>query len=288
MSRRFLANVRSEGMFRTMRSPVLALAFLAAAATPAAATIGAWAEGDKARVRLLAGGTDSTGQLSAGIEIDLDMGWDTYWRSPGDSGIAPVIDFSASQNVKSVAVAFPPPERHDDGYAVTNVYEDRFILPVTIALTDPHAATHLALKLDIGVCEEVCIPAHFETAIDVAADAADPVATRQLQAAAALLPAPAHPGVFAIDKLWRDGGDDKKPGFSLAATLPDPANSEIFVEGPPDWYAGVPKLVSNAAGRATYHFDIDRLTAKTPITGTKLRITLVSGGKAVEQWIGLD
>ena len=40
----------------------------------------------------------------AGVEIKLKPGWKTYWRYPGDSGVPPVLDFSESQNVKSVTV----------------------------------------------------------------------------------------------------------------------------------------------------------------------------------------
>src|SRR6516165_5175291 len=48
-------------------------------------------------------------------EIRLAPGWRTYWRDPGDSGAPPMIDFSGSQNVKTVNVLWPAPQRFSDG-----------------------------------------------------------------------------------------------------------------------------------------------------------------------------
>src|SRR5215470_13156492 len=97
-----------------------AVALLVLAGGSAAAATGSWINDGKARVRLIAEGVNPSGQLRAGIEIELDEGWHTYWRSPGESGIAPAIDFSGSRNLGPVDIAFPPPERLDDGFSVTN------------------------------------------------------------------------------------------------------------------------------------------------------------------------
>src|SRR5215207_10626191 len=51
----------------------------------------------------------------AGVEIKLKEGWKTYWRYPGDSGVPPALDFSRSQNVKTVTVLYPAPMRFPDG-----------------------------------------------------------------------------------------------------------------------------------------------------------------------------
>jgi DsbC/DsbD-like thiol-disulfide interchange protein len=282
------ANAHRPSMFRAMKRAMVVAALFVASVASAHAAVGEWVDSEQASVRLIASGIDEHGHLTAGIEIELETGWDTYWRSPGDSGIAPVIDFTASQNVSATEVAFPVPQRHDDGLSVTNIYEGRIVLPVTATLTDPHAPTHLSLKLDIGVCSDVCVPAHFETALDVPPGAPDQRAASMLAQAVALLPKPAEPGVFAVDQVTRQGGTDKRPVFDLAAVVPDAKATDVFVEGPADWYADPPRLVSSDGNHATYRFKIDRLTAKTPIAGAKLRVTMVSGKRAVEQWIGLD
>jgi len=264
------------------------LVLLVIGSLPAGAATGDWVEGSKARVRLLVSGVDARGQLQAGLEIQLEPEWSTYWRSPGDAGIPPVLDFSASRNAGAVDVAFPPPLRHDDGMTVTNVYEGDVILPLTATLADPRAPGELAVKMDIGVCQEVCIPDHFEAALAFDPTATDADAAGLLKAALALLPKAPAPGAFAVDRVARDGGTDKRPAFTIAATLPDPGNALVFVEGPVDWYADVPSLVSSDGSHGVYRVTFDRLTAKTPLAGAKLRVTIESAGQAMEQWVGLD
>src|SRR5262245_4538089 len=122
---------RPATRFRPMKRPYhswaaglgVATVLLTVASPPLHAAVGTWAIDGKARIRLLAEGVDTNGQLNAGVEIALDPGWHTYWRSPGDSGIAPSFDFAGSRNLGPVEVAFPVPERLDDGYSVTNVYK---------------------------------------------------------------------------------------------------------------------------------------------------------------------
>ena len=263
-------------------------AVLVAASLPAAAAVGDWAEGDRVRVRLVAAGADADGHLDAAIEVELAPGWKTYWRSPGDAGIAPRIDFTASANIDGPVVRFPVPERHDDGYAVTNIFEGRVVFPVDAAITDPATPVDLRLALDIGVCDEICIPVHIETWLAVPAAAPDAAAAGIIAAAKARLPGAPEPGVLAVAGVSRNGGTERNPVFDVSALVPDPEDVTVFVEGPADWSADVPRLASSDGGRAVYSVSFSRLGAETPIEGAEFRVTIVSGGRAVEQIIGLD
>jgi suppressor for copper-sensitivity B len=277
-------------MFRAMKSAFLAAAALAAflPAATAHAAMSDWSgDGGKARVRLLASGHDASGRLTAGLEIELAPGWKTYWRTPGDAGIPPVLDFTASKNVGAVDVAFPPPVRHDDGYTVTNTYEGRVVLPLAVTLPDAKAASDLALKLDIGVCSDVCVPDHFDVSLPVPDSAADPQADAILEPARKAVPAAPQPGVFAVDAIARDGGTAKHAGFAITATVPDAGNAVIFIEGASDWYPDVPKYEPGKDGKAVYRFAFDTLGSKTPLDGGKVRVTIVSGDRAIEQWVAL-
>jgi DsbC/DsbD-like thiol-disulfide interchange protein len=267
---------------------IAAAAAAAVPARPASAAMSDWIEQGKARIRLIAAGVGPDGTLSAGIEIELAPGWKTYWRSPGDSGIAPMIDFSGSANLGPVTVAFPVPHRADDGYAVTNVYEDSVLLPVSAPVLDPKKPVELALDLDIGICEKVCVPDHFEASLSVASMTDDPDAAAILDAARASLPGAPEPGRFAVTGVVRDGGSERRPTFNLSAVVPDAPAAEVFVEGPPDWFADVPSLVAGGKDGATYRFSFDRLGSKTAIPGAKLRVTILSAGRAIEQWVSLD
>jgi DsbC/DsbD-like thiol-disulfide interchange protein len=185
-------------------------------------------------------------------------------------------------------VAFPLPRRRDDGFSVTNIYTDRVVLPLTAAVTDAKSPVDLAVRIDLGVCETVCIPDHLEARLDVRAGEADAAAAKAIAAARALVPGPAEPGVLSVERATRSGGSDKRPVFQVAVTAPDAAKATLFIETPSDWYPGAPKLVDSSGNTATFAVNVDRLIAKTPLAGATFRVTLSAGNRAVEQVIPLQ
>src|SRR3954447_8105027 len=66
-----------------------------------------WQRDAHSAVRLLAGSRSGT-VLLGGVAIQLQPGWKTYWRTPGDSGVPPRFDFSQSDNVEAVFPPAPP------------------------------------------------------------------------------------------------------------------------------------------------------------------------------------
>jgi suppressor for copper-sensitivity B len=266
----------------------LAAALAITAISPATAAVGAWASGSKAKVRILSAGVGADGRLAAGLEIVLPSGWKTYWRDPGTAGVAPKFDFAASKNVARADVAFPVPERSDDGFSVTNVYEEHVVLPVSIALTDPAKPVDLSAVLDLGVCQDVCVPDHVEAHLTVPPADADAATDKTLAAARALVPGPAEPGKFAVEAISRNGGTDGKPVFRIRVLAPAGTKPELFIEGPQDWAAYAPMAAGNDGGRALYDVKFSRTGAKTPIAGAKFRVTISAGGRAIDQAVGLD
>ena len=65
---------------------------------PAAAGASAWVENEFTRVRLISA-LDGSGQgesASLGLQFELKKNWKVYWRSPGDAGYPPSIDWKGS------------------------------------------------------------------------------------------------------------------------------------------------------------------------------------------------
>ena len=273
-----------------MRLLLLSSLFAAviAVGAPAAAVEGPWAQGTKASARLIAAGMGDDGRLNAGIEITMPLGWHTYWRTPGDAGVAPAIDFSASENAGSVDVAFPLPTRLDDGFSVTNVYMDRVLLPVSVVVGDSTKPVDLAVTLDLGVCQEICIPDQVSARLTVPVGESDPAAGAILAEAAALVPSPPEPGVFDVESIVRDGGTDKRPVFRIVAIAPDAGTADVFVEGPTDWWPDMPVFTGETSGKASWTVKFSRLGAETPIAGAAFRVTIASGGRAIDRTLPLD
>src|SRR2546430_2996659 len=95
-----------------------------------------WQRDGHSGVRPLAG-SRSGAVLLGGIAFQLDPGWKTYWRNPGDSGVPPRFDFSKSENIEAVTVLWPAPKKFDDGAGGHSLgYRDQILLPL------PTAAKH--------------------------------------------------------------------------------------------------------------------------------------------------
>ena len=142
-----------------------------------------WAQGAKSQARLIAGGPGL-----AGFEIKLAPGAITYWRDPGDSGLPPTLDFSASDNVASVETKFPAPKRikeADGGEAFG--YDGGVIFPLLVKPRDPAKPVTLALQADFAVCEKVCLPAKAQLSLTLPAAGESPYASA-IDAALAAVP----------------------------------------------------------------------------------------------------
>jgi DsbC/DsbD-like thiol-disulfide interchange protein len=108
---------------------------------------------------LLEGWTTDTGTRMAAFSVTLAPGWKTYWRKPGNAGIPPVFDWSASENLGSVRYHWTTPEVfHTAGY-LTIGYHDGMMLPVEVTAVDPTLPVVLRATVEMGVCSDICVPA---------------------------------------------------------------------------------------------------------------------------------
>ncbi|MEP7241659.1 MAG: protein-disulfide reductase DsbD domain-containing protein, partial [Devosia sp.] len=128
------------------------------AASPALAGASAWQELlPGVMARLISTDVVTGGRLLAGFELDLPEGSKTYWRNPGETGIPPIFDFSTSSGLSNPAIAWPHPlAERDQGY-LDYVYRGHLVLPLKVSVAG--AAPSLGVKVTLGICSDVCVPA---------------------------------------------------------------------------------------------------------------------------------
>lgn len=137
----------------------LLAAALALAAAPALADPPSAADARAAgapTVALLDGWRQADGSRVAGIAIGLPAGSHTYWRVPGEAGIPPSFDWSASENLQAVRYEWPRPEIIDSYGLRSFGYVGSLVLPVLLTPRDPAAPIALSLSLTFGVCDDIC------------------------------------------------------------------------------------------------------------------------------------
>src|SRR4051812_4188605 len=240
-----------------------------------------WQRDAHSAVRLLAG-SRSGGVLLGGIAFQLQPGWKTYWRTPGDSGVPPRFDFSKSDNVEAVTGLWPAPKKFDDGAGGTSLgYKHQIVLPLRIVAKDANKPVTLRAVINYAVCEKLCIPvdAKAELAFASVASTEDGSLSEALNS----VPKPANigdPNPLTIRDIKRDG----KTNVLVDVSAPEGKDVSLFVEGPtPNWALPVPKLLdASPPGVKRFGFELDGLPPGANPDGAALKLTLVGGDKAYE------
>ena len=94
----------------------------------------------------------------AAINIKLEDGWKTYWRVPGIGGIAPILNWDKSKNIKNISQIWPTPNIYYEYGLQTIGYKDELLLPLQIQPIDKKQPIHLSITIDFGICSDVCVP----------------------------------------------------------------------------------------------------------------------------------
>jgi DsbC/DsbD-like thiol-disulfide interchange protein len=269
--------------------PTFAVALFTTAVVPAvAADSSPWVVDSHSAVRLVAARpTIDSGvtNLRAGVEFKLQSGWKTYWRYPGDSGVPPEFDFNGSENIASVTVLYPAPERFADGGGYSIGYKNSVIMPLRIIPRDDKKPVLLRMKLDYAVCETLCVP--VKATLELPLSRIEGSLDSTLDAAEARVPKPTSIGfgqsliIRAVHRVL--GALRGRVLVDVATTAP--TNVDLFAEGPtPKWALPVPEQVPGAkSGLRTFQFDLDGMPPGAVVDGSTLKLTAVSkGGQAIE------
>ena len=241
-------------------------------------------------VDMLDAGTLPVGLRLVGIQIHLDPGYKTYWREPGDSGLPPVFDWQGSENVATVDVRWPVPVRFADGSGSSIGYKDSVILPVLVTLRDTGQPARLKLKIDYGICAELCVPALGEGELSLLPDTVVTPHRERVEAALGTVPQSARlgdgvlPGVVGIEP------DVKETVLRVkVARLAGSREPDLFVEGPKGWYFGQPVLSGATDGtELDWLVPVEQKPDAGSLAGLTLTLTAVAGSKVTETSIRLD
>ena len=118
-----------------------------------------WVGDSHAAVRLITGVDDVAGTtLNAGLEFRFADGWHGYWRTPGDAGIPPQIDWSHSDNVADADVTWPAPHRLVIEGLQNAVYEGQVVLPIKFRIKSATAAAQIEAAVSYAACTDICVP----------------------------------------------------------------------------------------------------------------------------------
>ena len=175
--------------------------------------------------------------FTVGIRLQMEKGWHTYWRNPGDSGLPTRARWELPAGFAAGEIQWPYPGRFATGPLVNYGYEGEVLLPVEIRVPTslPQSQVRIAVRVDWLECQEACLPGRAELSLTL------PVrATTHLGPQAALF-ADARRRLPKKDPAW---------GFSASSA---PGSVSLVVRPPRGtdlreayFYPAVPRLLDHA------------------------------------------
>jgi suppressor for copper-sensitivity B len=115
-------------------------------------------QNDHARIRFQA--EKGNDRIDGLLSIELASGWKTYWRSPGEGGVAPQIIWNNGEQARWY---WPAPSRFKISGLTTQGYHDRVAIPMTIAAAPGDV---LEGTLTLSTCSNVCLLTDYRLRLD--------------------------------------------------------------------------------------------------------------------------
>ncbi|HEX4764927.1 MAG TPA: protein-disulfide reductase DsbD domain-containing protein [Lichenihabitans sp.] len=268
---------------RSRLTGLLAVGLLLWTGSAAQAAATDWVGNKNAAVRLITA-ADHAGQgatVDAGLEFRFGPGWHGYWRTPGDAGLPPVIDWSGSTNLGREDLAWPSPTRLVVEGLQNSVYEGEVVLPATLGLNTPGDPAHIHVSVAYAACSEICVPYQADLALDLPAGSGGASAEAPLIAAArSKVPGSLdHAGLRLVSTDIQGAGAQRRLVATLRSAGMPFERPDLFVEGAGEGLPPAPDVALSEDGM------VARLSVGLPETfktGTPLTATLVDGGRAAE------
>jgi suppressor for copper-sensitivity B len=289
--------MRLSGSFEGIMPPVKEIGLTAVLAVVVGLSAGRahaaaseWITTDFSQLRLIAAHDSSNGdrELDIGVQVRMEEGWKTYWRNPGDAGFPSLFDWSASQNVSDVLLAWPAPKRISFDGLDSFGYQDEVVFPVRVRTTD--TATPVVINVDIAyaVCKNICVPLEATVSLEIpAGTSSDTPGTKAhralIQRFSGRVPSREEAQIEIADATVRRIGSEKvlRMRVSARASFDHP---DVFIEGPADVFFGRPR-VELASDKRTAIIEVPMDVGGSAYVSRPLTITLVDGARAIERTV---
>ncbi len=171
-----------------------------------------------------------------GLHMVHDEHWHTYWKNPGDSGLATTIRWSLPEGVTAGDIQWPVPQAISIPPLMNYGYEGTTVLLTEFSIPADYSQSVITIRADVDwlVCEEICIPAEASFELEIPVDT-DSVLSAEFQ--------PLFSGArLNLPESLADSGqfDTSGGAFSAAITLDKSLQVEQF-------FVAAAELVDHAA-----------------------------------------
>lgn len=232
--------------------------------------------------KLIVGGRDphDPKRVWVGLDVTLGDGWKTYWRSAGDGGLPPELDWQGSTNLAGQQVFWPLPERLSFLGIDSLGYKHRVLLPIAVELATPEQSANLTLNAALYVCSTLCVREEKQLQATIPPGNGNLVGQALIDNALATVPAagPSH-----SLKLLSAGIADRSQLIVQAEAERGFDHPDLLVEAGDQAIMGKPEVILDDGGKSARFVIPWTKQAGTGDAGKSVRLTLIDGSRAIEQ-----
>ncbi len=247
-------------------------------------------ETDQTSLRLIAAseGAGEARSLTLGLHFKLKPGWKVYWRSPGDAGYPPSVEWSGSENFSKADMLWPAPHRFSVLGLETLGYKDEVVYPIAYVPAQPGAPVKAVANVDYLTCNDICIPYQAKLTLELAAVQASPSQYAHLiNRYAVQVPGDGAAHGVSVDKLEVIGrGKDTLLRVTANAKTPF-EKPDIFFEGPDILAYDKPKIeLKNKGLKAVLTakvYGAENFEPPDGMEGKAFQVTLSDGDRFAER-----
>ena len=237
---------------------------------------------------MLTGAVDPVSNtLPAVLEVQLEGDWKTYWRSPGEGGIAPAIKWDESRNLQHVDWAWPAPEEFSLLGLQTFGYKGNTTFPLLLTVDDISAPTQLRGKVTLSTCTTICVLTDYQINLDFTPNALQANTDAMLAYNKAISRVP--PKVVAAEgarPVMTLGWDAAKSQLEVRLNDTNWQQPSIIIDGEPDTtFKRVSLTKSETALEGQQLVAIFNGTSwlgEPEVLGKSLNVTVIDGERALE------
>ncbi|NLB34367.1 MAG: thioredoxin fold domain-containing protein [Elusimicrobia bacterium] len=100
-----------------------------------------------------------------GLLFLMEDGWHTYWQNPGDSGMAPIIEWSLPEGFTIGQVSWPYPKKYDEGSYEVFGHDNFLLLKAQVNPPDKMTSVQritFGAKANWLICKDICLSEQAE------------------------------------------------------------------------------------------------------------------------------
>ncbi len=247
-----------------------------------------WVRNDQSQVRLVSAvtGTGDARELRLGLQVKLQPGWKVYWRSAGDAGYPPKVEWY-SDDIAATRMDWPLPHRFEILGLQSFGYAGEVIYPVTATLKQAGQAFAATAKVDYLTCSEICVPQQAQLSLSLPAGPADPSPhAHDINRFAAAVPGDGAGHGLSLAKVETMGDGDAARLRVTVLAEPPLQRPDLFVESADNIQFKAPQVrLENGGRRAILDAEVVPSTGSGSLSDKVLTVTIGEGARGLERQV---